>query len=115
MAKKAIQTGSPIGYGATPSVGSEPLPVRDNNPDGPSRLPDNELYAYRRSDLYGKRICFPCDIGKGESMADGDVCVNTANGVSHSKGKGAMQYNWGENQSGAWGDNSFNGGNLSGL
>ena len=49
-------------------------------------------------------------------MADGDVCVNTADGVSHSKGKGKMQYNWAdEQQSGKWGDNEFDGGNLSGL
>lgn len=114
--KKASTPGSPIGYVGAPVIGSEPAPVRDNNPDGPSNLPNNELYAYQRDDLYGKRICFPCDIGKGESAADGDAVTNTANGVSRSKGKGKMQYNWADdNQSGAWNDNDFDGGNLTGL
>lgn len=117
MAKKKISIpGSPIGYASAAVIGSEPPKPRDNNPDGPSNLPNNEFYAYRRDDLYGKRICFPNDLGKGESAADGDAVTNTANGVSRSKGKGKMQYNWAdENQSGAWGDNDFSGGNLTGL
>lgn len=115
MPKKLVTQGSPIGYGNAAVVGDEASTVRDNNPDGFSNLPNHELYAYRRDDLYGKRICFPNDIGKGESMADGDVCVNTADGVSHSKGKGHPQYNWGGGQSGKWGDNEFDGGNMTGI
>lgn len=116
MAKKKASTpGSPIGYVGAAVVGSEPTPVRDNNPDGPSNLPNHEFYAYRRDDLYGKRICFPNDIGRGESLAGGDVTVNTADGVSHSKGKGKPRYNYGDQQSGKWGDNEFDGGDMSGM
>ena len=115
MAKKVSTPGSPIGYASAAVTGYEPPPVRDNNPDGPSNLPNHDLYAYRRDDLYGKRICLPDNIGKGESMADGDVCVNTADGVSHSRGENGQQYAWGTPQSGRWGKNEgWSGGNLTG-
>ncbi len=114
MTKKKISTpGSPIGYVGAAVIGSEPAPVRDNNPDGPSSLPIFGLDGTR----YPKgKMSFVNNVARGESCADGDVKVNTANGVSSSKGKGKMQYNWSdENQSGAWNDNSFGGGNLTGL
>lgn len=117
MAKKKLsEPGTPMGKDGTVSE-YEAAPVRDNNPDGPSNLPNNELYAYRRDDLYGKRICFPNDIGKGESDGGDDVNVITANGISNAKNKGkGMQYNWGKGTDGKWNENEdWDGGNLSGL
>lgn len=117
MAKKKISTqGSPIGYAGCAVIGNEPPPVRDNNPDGPSNLPNHELAKYRRDDLYGKRICFPNDIGKGESSGGDDVNVVTANGISRSRGESGLQYNWGRGLSGKWNENEdWDGGNLTGL
>lgn len=118
MAKKKASTpGSPIGYVGCAVVTNEPPKPRDNNPDGPSNLPNDELYAYRRNDLYGKRICFPSDIGRGESAGGDDVNVITADGISNSRNKGkGMQYNWGEGTDGRWNKNDdWNGGNLSDL
>lgn len=116
MPKKKVTTpGSPIGPVGAAVEGYEPPAVRDNNPDGPSNLPNHEFYAYRRDDLYGKRICFPCDIGKGESAQDGDAVTNTPDGVSRSRGENGQQYNWGEGQSGKWNENEdWKGGNLTG-
>lgn len=117
MAKKKASTpGSPIGYIGAAVVGNEPPPVRDNNPDGPSNLPNHELYAYRRDDLYGKRICFPCDIGKAESAGGDDVNIINSNGIANTKGERGMQYNWGKGTDGKWNENKdWDGGNLTGL
>lgn len=117
MAKKPANKGSPIGYGNAVPMEFETAPMYDNNPDGPSRHPDNELYAYRHDNLYGKRICFPCNIGKGESPQRPDVNVVTPDGVSNSQGQGKnAQYNWGNDLDGHWNENTKNwdGGNLTG-
>lgn len=114
--KKEMQAGSPIGYGATATVGDEVPTVRDNNPDGPSNLPNHEFYAYRRDDLYGKRICLPNDIGRGEASNGGDVIVNTANGIANTRGERGLQYNFNKGNSGRWNKNrDWDGGNLTGL
>lgn len=117
MAKKKISTqGSPIGYAGVDVVSDEAPTVRDNNPDGPSNLPNHELYAYRRDDLYGKRICFPNDIGRGEASNGDDVIVNTADGIANTRGERGLQYNFNKGNSGRWGKNrDWDGSNLTGL
>lgn len=114
--KKTSEVGSPIGYAAVPVVGNEKPTIRDNNPDGPSRLPDHNLagYDYNRG---LKRICFPDNLGRGEASDGEDVNVVNANGISNSKNTGrGMQWNWGPGLSGNWNRNDpWDGGNLSGL
>ena len=120
MAKKKIsEVGSPIGYGACAVTGMEKPTSRDNNPDGPSRLPDHNLggYTYNTDRTGTKKICFPDDLGQGESSDGYDVNVQTANGISNAKNTGrGVQYNWGPGPDGIWNKNDdFEGGNISGL
>lgn len=86
----------------------------DNNPDGPSELPNFATAGYGYKD--SKRICFPCNVGEGESPNKGDVNVNTANGVSSSQGQGHNQaYNYWKGNSGIWNKNrDWPGGNRTG-
>lgn len=116
MAKKKTSTpGSPIGYVGAAVEGNEAPAVRDNNPDGPSNLPNHEFYAYRRDDLYGKRICFPNDLGRGESADGYDSVTNTPDGIQRGQGENGQQYNWGKGNSGRWNRNEgWPGGNLTG-
>ena len=105
MAKKSI----PV------ILGDYDLPPRyDNNPDGPSPLPDDRLNGTRHPN--GK-FDFVNLVGKGESPARPDVDTVNANGVAKSRGQGKnCQYNWGDDLGGAWNDNKdWTGGNLTGM
>lgn len=95
--------------------------VSDNNPSsGLLPIPDystDPANGYSKSNVGGTdRFSFTALIGKGESPKDGDVNVNTANGVSNSKGQGFnQQYNWGKGNSGIWNKNDdWDGGNMTG-
>lgn len=122
MAKKKLtDVGSTLGYPTPISMGDELAPDMDNNPAGVIPIPNystDPSRGYPSENIGGtKRFSFTELVAKGESRADGDVNVNTANGVSSSKGqnKGA-QYNYCEQQSGEWGDNQpFDGANITGT
>lgn len=122
MAKKKItEVGASIGYPSVLAVGVGKLPVWDNNPDGVISLPSDSTdpaKGYTHHNVGGTdRLSFTAMIARGESRADGDVNVNTPNGVSSSKGqnKGA-QWNYGEGQSGKWAENTpWDGGNITGT
>lgn len=86
----------------------------DNNPDGPSRLPDDEI----NGEMYPKgKFDFVGLVAKGESPAAPDVNTVNANGVAKSRGQGKnCQYNYGEDVDGIWNKNSgWSGGNLTGM
>ena len=117
MAKKKSQNvGSPVGYGPTAFDGNVKPTVRDNNPDGPSNLPDWGLNGYRGGPER-KQICFPEMRGRGESSDGDDVNVVNCNGISNAKNKGrGVQYNWGDGLEGKWNKNDdWDGANISGL
>lgn len=114
MAKKPVIKGSPIGYGAAiPNVFDTP-PISDNNPDGPSKLPDFDLDGTR----YPKgKMSFVNNVARGESPNKPDIFHVTPNGISSSNGKGKnAQYNWGGGTDGVWNKNEdFDGGNMTGM
>lgn len=86
----------------------------DNNPDGPSRLPDDEL----NGTMYPKgKFDFVNLVAGGESPIAPDCYSVNANGVSRSRDEGKNQdYKWGDSTDGIWCKNKpFKGGNLSGL
>jgi hypothetical protein len=90
-----------------------PPSMPDNNPDGPSNLPDYDLNGCR----YPKdKMSFPDMLAQGECKNAPDVIVQNANGVSSSQGqnKGA-QNNWSPD-AGIWNKTDpFDGGNLTGM
>lgn len=91
-----------------------PPPVSDNNPNGPSNLPDDRL----EGDPYPKgKFMFADLVAGGESPFSPDVNTVTANGVSKSRGQGDnCQYNYWEGNSGIWNKNrDWKGGNLTGM
>src|SRR5260221_6799 len=88
-------------------------PVPDNNPDGPSNLPDDRLEGA----MYpAGKIAFADMVGKGESPNAPDVNTITANGVSRSRGQDkGRQYDWGNGTDGHWNENGdWEGANLTG-
>src|SRR5689334_24428783 len=86
-----------------------PPVISDNNPDGPSPLPDDRLEGDSR-----RKFSFTDLVAKGESPEAPDVNTVTANGVSKSQGKGHnCQYNWWKGNSGVWNKNEpWPGGNM---
>lgn len=97
------------------SVGEySPPPISDNNPSGPSNLPDDRLEGAR--DIKDK-FAFADLVAKGESPAAPDVNTVNANGVSKSRGQGKnCQYQWGDSLSGEWNENrDWEGANLTGM
>lgn len=86
----------------------------DNNPDGPSNLPNNDLDGcqYKSGKMF-----IPGFLDKGESPNTGDINLITANGVQSSKGQGKnSQFNWNKGTDGAWNNNEdWAGGNLTGM
>lgn len=90
-----------------------PPVIPDNNPDGPSPLPDYNLEGARS--MKGK-IPFSEWVAQGESANIGDVNIVNANGVASSKGQGYnQQYNWHKGTGGIWNeDREWDGGNRTG-
>ena len=121
MAKKKVPVvGSALGYPSAAVDAFTPPPRSDNNPDGPYSKPSyasDPSRGYPSENIGGtKRFSFTELVGQGESPNKGDVYVNTANGVSSSKGKDkGCQYNWGDGEDGIWNDNKFDNGNLTGM
>lgn len=118
--KKSAIVGSAIGYPSVPTRETVEPPKSDNNPDGPYAKPSyasDPSRGYPSENIGGtKRFSFTELVGQGESPNKGDVIVNTANGISSSKGKNkGCQYNYGNGNSGVWNDNEFDNGNLTGM
>lgn len=97
----------------------EPTPRSDNNP---SYLPvpgyeTDPANGYRKSNPGGtERFSFTELVGKGECVNAPDCIVQTADGVSSSKGKDkGRQYTWGNGDAGVWNDTDFDNGNLTGM
>lgn len=86
----------------------------DNNPDGPSNLPDDRLEGA----MYPKgKFAFADLVANGESPEAPDVNTVNANGVARSRDEGRnLQSNWEKDIDGIWNKNKpWKGGNLSGL
>lgn len=96
------------------SVGYEQRVISDNNPDGPSELPNDNLNGCLYS---GNKVFFPDIVSKGESPEAPDVNTITANGVSKSRGQDkGRQYNWGTGTDGHWNEGGeWVGANLTGM
>lgn len=121
MAKKKVTIpGSQIGYGATVSEGDVKPKLWDNNPDGVLDLPSDSTdpsKGYTHHNMSGtERLSFTAMIANGESREDGDVNVNTADGIASSKGQGSnQQYNFDNGTGNIWNKNrEWSGGNRTG-
>lgn len=121
MAKKKVTIpGSQIGYGATVSEGDVKPKLWDNNPDGVLDLPSDSTdpsKGYTHHNMGGtERLSFTAMIANGESREDGDVNVNTADGIASSKGQGSnQQYNFDNGTGNIWNKNrEWSGGNRTG-
>lgn len=93
-------------------MATPPYPIFDNNPDGPSNLPDFSLDGTR----YPKgKMSFVDAVAKGEAIDRPDVIVQTANGVSRSQGQNkGQQGNYSPDSS--WAESAdWEGANLSGM
>lgn len=107
MAKKKDY---PVAIGALPYGYTD---ISDNNPDGPSPLPDDRLDGTRHPE--GK-MSFVNNVAAGESPEAPDVNTITPNGVSKSSGEGHnCQWNWWKGTGGIWNKNKpWTGGNMTG-
>lgn len=95
----------------------EAPPVPDNNKaSGLLSVPDYSTDPSAGNYTKG-RFDFAGLVAQGESANIGDINVQTANGVSSSKGQGKnCQYNWVNGSDGEWNKNcNWSGGNLTGM
>jgi len=92
----------------------EPPPRPDNNPS--SGLVKKPNYALNGCPYPEGKMFMPGFVDDGGSPNRGDVNVITADGVASSKGRDkGRQYNYGFSTDGAWNDNDFEGGNMTGM
>lgn len=105
MAKKTI----PVAVIAEPYARK----YSDNNPDGPSNLPDDRLDGTRYP---AGKMSFVNIVAAGESPDAPDVNTVNANGVAMARGQGKnAQFNWGKGTDGIWNKNEpWDGGNMTG-
>ena len=112
--KKPPLKGAAIGLGNAVPNEFEIARSSSNNPDGPSNKPTFDLDGTR---FPKGKMSFVNNVARGESPQAPDINHVTTNGTSKSHGQGKnAQYNWGDNLSGEWNENSkdWPGGNMTG-